>query len=275
MIVKSKLRWWYERIRLLPMYTFPSALCAQCRSICASELRTLCCPQAQKISRRFGMLWTFYEGGKRRSSCLSKIRFSYRNRKVVVRRWAKAASEAMPHRQKHGVDNPKRRGCAPPFWSLGGAGGEVETPPAFLLGDSKGELLFWKRTSPFAPSSAIGAATPPAQSTGYFSSIFLKKWKKTKNDWPLIAITELRSRVSHDEYLDLSYSVFFPSFLQWSGAEYRLLRFPLLLSQTPRLRRFYLNDGTHQRVLRDGYDRNHLGSPLWRSLVHWSHPFCA
>ena len=108
-----------------------------------------------------------------------------------------------------------------------------------------------------------------------FSRNFSKNWKKTKNDWPLIAITELRSRVSHDEYLDLSYSVFFPSFLQWSGAEYRLLRFPLLLSQTPRLRWFYLNDGTHQRVLRDGYDRNHLGSPLWRSLVHWSHPFCA
>ena len=24
----------------------------------------------------------------------------------------------------------------------------------------------------------------------------------------------------------------------------------------------YLYDGMHQRVLRDGYDRNHLGSPL-------------
>ena len=48
----------------------------------------------------------------------------------------------MPHRQKHGVDNPKRRGYAPPFWSLGGAGGEIETPPAFLLGVPKGEVLF-------------------------------------------------------------------------------------------------------------------------------------
>ena len=65
MIVKSKLRWWYERIRLLPMYTFPSALCAQCRSICASELRTLCCPQTQEITGGFWMLWTFYEGGER------------------------------------------------------------------------------------------------------------------------------------------------------------------------------------------------------------------
>ena len=54
----------------------------------------------------------------------------------------KAASAAMPRRQKHGVDNPKRRGCAPPFWSLGGAGGEIETPPAFLLGVPKGEVLF-------------------------------------------------------------------------------------------------------------------------------------
>ena len=60
----------------------------------------------------------------------------------LKKRHPKAASAAMPHRQKHGVDNPKRRGCAPPFWSLGGAGGEVETPPAFLLGDSKGEVLF-------------------------------------------------------------------------------------------------------------------------------------
>ena len=44
----------------------------------------------------------------------------------------------MPRRQKSGEDNPKRRGAAPPFWSLGGAGGEIETPPAFSLGGSKG-----------------------------------------------------------------------------------------------------------------------------------------
>ena len=47
--------------------------------------------------------------------------------------------------------------------------------PRVLLGVPKGEILFQKRTSPFAPCSVIGAATPPAQSTGYFSSIFLKK----------------------------------------------------------------------------------------------------
>ena len=48
----------------------------------------------------------------------------------------------MPRRQKSGEDNPKWRGKAPPFWSLGGAGGEIETSPAFLLGVSKGEILF-------------------------------------------------------------------------------------------------------------------------------------
>ena len=48
----------------------------------------------------------------------------------------------MPRRQKRGEDNPKGRGEAPPFWSLGGAGGEIETPPAFLLGVPKGEILF-------------------------------------------------------------------------------------------------------------------------------------
>lgn len=180
MIVKSKLRWWYERIRLLPMYTFPSALCAQCRSICASELRTLCCPQTQEITGGFWMLWTFYEGGERRSSCLSKIRFSYRNRKVVVWCSAKAASAAMPRRQKSGEDNPKRRGCALTFWSLEGAGGEIETPPAFLLGDSKGEVLFWKRTSPLCPEQRHRRCHPSRAEHGIFFFNFSKKVKENK-----------------------------------------------------------------------------------------------
>ena len=43
----------------------------------------------------------------------------------------------MPRRQKSGVDNPKRRGKAPPFWSLG-VQGRNRNAPAVLLGVQKG-----------------------------------------------------------------------------------------------------------------------------------------
>ena len=65
----------------------------------------------------------------------------------------------MPRRQKHGVDNPKRRGEAPPFWSLG-VQGRSRNAPAVLLGDIKGVFSFAKENTPFAPCSAIGAALP-------------------------------------------------------------------------------------------------------------------
>ena len=55
------------------------------------------------------------------------------------------------------------------------AGGEIETPPAFLLGVQGGYSLTRENIPPLFRSSATGAATPPAQSTGYFSSILLKK----------------------------------------------------------------------------------------------------
>ena len=53
----------------------------------------------------------------------------YRNRIIRSRRNA--------YRKCHGVDNPKRRGKAPPFWSLG-VQGRDRNAPAVLLGDQKG-----------------------------------------------------------------------------------------------------------------------------------------
>ena len=53
--------------------------------------------------------------------------------------------------------------------------GSRGSPLAFSWGFQRGRFSFEREPPPFAPSSAIGAATPPAQSTGYFSSIFLKK----------------------------------------------------------------------------------------------------
>ena len=53
-------------------------------------------------------------------------------------------------------------------------GGSRGSPLAFSWG-SKGDILSRERISPLFRSSATGAAIPPAQSAGYFSSIFLKK----------------------------------------------------------------------------------------------------
>ena len=54
----------------------------------------------------------------------------------------------------------------------GGAGGEIGTSPRVLLGVPKGDILLRERISPLFRSSATGAATPPAQSTGYFPQFF-------------------------------------------------------------------------------------------------------
>ena len=53
-------------------------------------------------------------------------------------------------------------------------GGSRGSPLAFSWG-AKWDILSRERISHLFRSSAIGAATPPAQSAGYFSSIFLKK----------------------------------------------------------------------------------------------------
>ena len=70
--------------------------------------------------------------GRRAQQC----RLGRHHRNGIIR------SRRSAYRKCQGEDNPKRRGKAPPFWSLGGAGSEIETPPAVLLGDSKGEVLF-------------------------------------------------------------------------------------------------------------------------------------
>ena len=67
-----------------------------------------------------------------------------------------AASEAMPRRQKRGVDNPKRRGKAPPFWSLG-VQGRDRNAPAVLLGGVRGPFSHAREWPPY-PCSATGAA---------------------------------------------------------------------------------------------------------------------
>ena len=53
-------------------------------------------------------------------------------------------------------------------------GGSRGSPLAFSWG-AKWDILSRERISHLFRSSAIGAATPPAQSAGYFSSIFLKR----------------------------------------------------------------------------------------------------
>ena len=136
--------------------------------------------------------------------------------------------------------------------------------PAFLLGDSKGVFSFAKENTPFAlrPMGRI------------FSRNFSKNWKKTKNDWPSIAGTEVRSRVSHDEYLDLSYSIVFLPFFQGMAPSITYSGFHS---------RSILNTGVpvvftcltvHIRECCAMDKIGTIGSSWCESLVHWSHPFC-
>ena len=66
----------------------------------------------------------------------------------------------MPRRQKHGVDNPKRRGEAPPFWSLG-VQGRSRNAPAVLLGDKKGGILSRERMPPLPVQRHRRCPPPP------------------------------------------------------------------------------------------------------------------
>ena len=86
----------------------------------------------------------------------------------------------MPRRQKSGEDNPKRRGCDPPFWSLGGAGGEIETPPCFSLGGSKGGGSLLKENLPLCPVQRHRRCHPSRTKHGIFSLNFSKKVKENK-----------------------------------------------------------------------------------------------
>ena len=69
-------------------------------------------------------------------------------------------SRRSAHRKCRGVDNTKRRGKAPPFWSLG-VQGRSRNAPAVLLGDSKGAILSRERMAPLsraAPTALLPRA---------------------------------------------------------------------------------------------------------------------
>ena len=67
----------------------------------------------------------------------------------------------MPRRPRTGEDNPKKRGKAPPFWSLG-VQGRDRNAPAVLLGDTKGEFSHVRESPPFAPAALL----PPGLAQG-------------------------------------------------------------------------------------------------------------
>ena len=73
------------------------------------------------------------------------------------------AQQCRAVRSNSGVDNPKRRGEAPPFWSLG-VQGRSRNAPAVLLGVSKGVFSFAKENAPFtrAAPSALRPLPPMA-----------------------------------------------------------------------------------------------------------------
>ena len=58
------------------------------------------------------------------------------------------------------MDNPKRRGKAPPFWSLG-VQGRDRNAPAVLLGDQKGGFSHVRESPPFT-APLRGAGNYPA-----------------------------------------------------------------------------------------------------------------
>ena len=69
-------------------------------------------------------------------------------------------SRRSAHWKCRGVDNPKGRGKAPPFWSLG-VQGRSRNAPAVLLGVSKGVFSFAKENTPFtraAPTALLPRA---------------------------------------------------------------------------------------------------------------------
>ena len=82
------------------------------------------------------------------------------------------------YRKCHGVDNPKRRGKAPPFWSLG-VQGRDRNAPAVLLGDSKGAFSH-VREGPLCLRTLRHAGNKPQRTALLFHPNLHKKLQSCK-----------------------------------------------------------------------------------------------
>ena len=102
---------------------------------------------------------------KRTKTTADAVVFSIKMWRAQQRRLGKHSrngiiqSRRSAHWKCRGVDNPKGRGKAPPFWSLG-VQGRDRNAPAVLLGDSKGGFSH-VRESPLLPAQSHANGTSP------------------------------------------------------------------------------------------------------------------
>ena len=101
---------------------------------------------------------------KRTKTTADAVVFSIKMWRAQQRRLGKHSrngiiqSRRSAHWKCRGVDNPKGRGFAPPFWSLG-VQGRSRNAPAVVLGVKGGHSLT-RANGPLIPCSAYGAASP-------------------------------------------------------------------------------------------------------------------